>query len=517
MKQHKFISVVIRCHNAEKRIPHFLAAVDDHFDERFDAYEIVVVDDASRDGSTEVVKTVAPTLHCALSVVELAHFHGVEAAMVAGLDRAMGDFVFEFDDTFMDYPLEVLDRMYDSAVERVRHRRCRPDNLGWGLRAFYAVCNWFSGIQPPSATSGCGCRRAALSTRCSTSGSGSETGRSSTARPGTGTCDWTTGRPVGRPPSADEPAFGLDVFFSFTDAGSGSRGRSSCSSRRCRPCRSCEHHRVRERQGDAVGADDYVDLAVGFAGLYFVLAVLGEYVARILAEVRSRPIYTMDKTLTWTITPTETERVPRHPGEGAGRGAATSRSRSWCASGESPPSTSGEAERAELGARADEPDRYLVTWPSPAPDVIVQGLLALVPEEDVVTIGRHDDDTVRLDLAGEFDVLPCRSTSNGTCWPSGLLFPKTLGQQDFEETARSLAVNLTSVVRICEHLLTDNPRARIAIVSSESSRGSYDTTSSWRRWRSTPTWRDACGAPGAAAGGGVADDHHGQRDDPAAR
>ena len=47
VKQHKFISVVIRCHNAEKRIPHFLAAVDTHFDERFDAYEIVVVDDAS--------------------------------------------------------------------------------------------------------------------------------------------------------------------------------------------------------------------------------------------------------------------------------------------------------------------------------------------------------------------------------------------------------------------------------------------------------------------------------------
>jgi hypothetical protein len=51
-------------------------------------------------------------------------------------------------------------------------------------------------------------------------------------------------------------------------------------------------------------------IAVGFAGLYFVLAVVGEYAARILAEVRSRPIYTMDKTLTWTMTPTETQRVP---------------------------------------------------------------------------------------------------------------------------------------------------------------------------------------------------------------
>ncbi len=107
---------------------------------------------------------------------------------------------------------------------------------------------------------------------------------------------------------------------------------------------------------------------------------------------------------------------------------------------------------------------------------IVQGLLALVPEEDVVTIGRQDDDTIRLDLAAEFDATAVPVDVERYVLASGLLFPKTLAEQDFEETARSLAVNLTSVVRIVEHLLTNNPRARIAIVSSESSRGSYDTT-----------------------------------------
>ena len=38
--------------------------------------------------------------------------------------------------------------------------------------------------------------------------------------------------------------------------------------------------------------------------------MVGEYAARTLSEVRSREIYTMDKTLTWTMTPTETKRVP---------------------------------------------------------------------------------------------------------------------------------------------------------------------------------------------------------------
>ena len=52
--------------------------------------------------------------------------------------------------------------------------------------------------------------------------------------------------------------------------------------------------------------------------------MIGEYAARILAEVRSRPLYTMDKTLTWTMTPTETAREavpapdPRSGSTGAG-------------------------------------------------------------------------------------------------------------------------------------------------------------------------------------------------------
>jgi NADP-dependent 3-hydroxy acid dehydrogenase YdfG len=107
---------------------------------------------------------------------------------------------------------------------------------------------------------------------------------------------------------------------------------------------------------------------------------------------------------------------------------------------------------------------------------IVQGLLALVPGEEVVTIGRRDDDAVRLDLAAEFDVTAVPVDVDRYLFAAGLLIPKPLSQQDFGETARSLAINLTSVVRICEHVLTNNPDARIAIVSSESSRGSYDTT-----------------------------------------
>ena len=312
MKSHKFVSVVIRCRNAEHRIPRFLAAVDDHFNERFDAYEIVVVDDASSDRSTEVVKTVAPTLHCPVSVVQLAHFHGVESAMVAGLDRAMGDFVFEFDDTYLDYPFEVLDRMYDSAVNGFDVVAAAPDRLGWGLRAFYAVCNRFSRIQPPLSY-----ERLRVSSRRALDAMLHQRERIRDRQVlyrYTGyrylRLDYPADRSAGHRPRTSL-RFGLDVFFSFTDAGVRiSRALFlffAVVAAVAIVLSIIAYINDRETPSDLVIASI---IAVGFAGLYFGLAVVGEYAARILAEVRSRPIYTMDKTLTWTITPTETDRAP---------------------------------------------------------------------------------------------------------------------------------------------------------------------------------------------------------------
>jgi len=107
---------------------------------------------------------------------------------------------------------------------------------------------------------------------------------------------------------------------------------------------------------------------------------------------------------------------------------------------------------------------------------IVDGLLDLVPDERVVRIGRGENDDVRVDLAEEFDVGAIPVDLDRYVLAAGLLLPKRISDQSFAESARSLAINLTSTVRICEHLLTGNPRARIAVLGSESFRGSFDTT-----------------------------------------
>jgi NADP-dependent 3-hydroxy acid dehydrogenase YdfG len=107
---------------------------------------------------------------------------------------------------------------------------------------------------------------------------------------------------------------------------------------------------------------------------------------------------------------------------------------------------------------------------------IVKELLAIVPDESVISIGRHSSDDVVVDLSAEFDVTTIPVDLDRYVLAAGLLYPRPLAQQSFHETAASFAVNLSSVVRICEHVIANNPRARIAVLGSESSRGSYDTS-----------------------------------------
>jgi NAD(P)-dependent dehydrogenase (short-subunit alcohol dehydrogenase family) len=113
---------------------------------------------------------------------------------------------------------------------------------------------------------------------------------------------------------------------------------------------------------------------------------------------------------------------------------------------------------------------------SGARTTLVRELLALVPSERVVSLGRRDDDDVHIDFAGEFDVTAIPADLDRYLFAAGVLVPRPLAQQTFAETAASFAINLTSVVRMCDYILDNNPRARIAVVGSESWRGSFDTS-----------------------------------------
>ena len=84
--------------------------------------------------------------------------------------------------------------------------------------------------------------------------------------------------------------------------------------------------------------------------------------------------------------------------------------------------------------------------------------------------------TCALISPSEFDVTRDPGRSRPVRAGSGTADAQAHLGSDVRGDGASLAVNLTSTVRICEHLLTRNPRARIAVLGSESFRGSFDTT-----------------------------------------
>lgn len=118
-KEKNFASAVIYVHNAENRIETFLKTIIEVMEGNFEHSEIICVNDSSDDNSLSLIKK---TSECALttsiSVVNMSYFHGLELSMNAGLDMAIGDFVFEFDNTYLDFePSVVMDIYYRSLKE----------------------------------------------------------------------------------------------------------------------------------------------------------------------------------------------------------------------------------------------------------------------------------------------------------------------------------------------------------------------------------------------------------------
>ncbi len=117
-KEKTFASAVIYVHNAQDRIELFLETIIKAMETNFEHSEIICVNDSSDDSSLAKIKgasSVATTT--SVSVVNMSYFHGLEAAMNAGMDMAIGDFVFEFDNTILDFDSDEIMKVYRRSLE----------------------------------------------------------------------------------------------------------------------------------------------------------------------------------------------------------------------------------------------------------------------------------------------------------------------------------------------------------------------------------------------------------------
>ncbi|MGO5207361.1 glycosyltransferase [Bacillota bacterium LCP21S3_F9] len=147
-KEQNFVSAVIYVHNAEDRIERFLDMVVEVMERNFEHSEIICVNDSSEDGSLSIVRKVSKAAEkTSISVVNMSYYHGLELAMDAGMDLAIGDFVFEFDNTVADFDSSVIMEIYRHSLEGYDIVSASPNRKErLSSRMFYRIFAKFAAV-----------------------------------------------------------------------------------------------------------------------------------------------------------------------------------------------------------------------------------------------------------------------------------------------------------------------------------------------------------------------------------
>lgn len=111
-KEKPFISVVIYFKNDENIVTSTLSALYHLLTNHFEKWELILVDDCSEDKTyCKLVETIK-NFSGSVSILRLSRPHGKEMALFAGLDKSVGDFVYELETAIIDYEITLLLEMF---------------------------------------------------------------------------------------------------------------------------------------------------------------------------------------------------------------------------------------------------------------------------------------------------------------------------------------------------------------------------------------------------------------------
>ncbi|MFK5937575.1 MAG: glycosyltransferase family 2 protein [Sulfurimonas sp.] len=153
-KINPFLSIVVPCHNEEDVIDIFLKKIFTVLKTIDSSYEIVFVNDGSKDNTLEVLKNKSKEYE-SVRVINLSRNFGKEAAMTAGIDACYGEVVVPIDVDLQDPPELIIDfiREYKNGFDVVVGKRVDRTTDTFMKRTsaetFYKLHNKISDIEIP--------------------------------------------------------------------------------------------------------------------------------------------------------------------------------------------------------------------------------------------------------------------------------------------------------------------------------------------------------------------------------
>lgn len=156
-KEKIFVSAVVYLFNEGSFIKSYLRGLEDFLKLNFEKYEIIVVNDASTDQSAQEVKSYVSSQDDAkITMVTMGYHQGMEISMAAGVDMAIGDFVYELEFTNSDYDWHLLMDVYRHLLKGYDIVSARG-NVGDKVtpsRVFYQIMNRYANLQYPLTSGG---------------------------------------------------------------------------------------------------------------------------------------------------------------------------------------------------------------------------------------------------------------------------------------------------------------------------------------------------------------------------
>ena len=145
------LSLIVPCYNEAENVQRFQDAVITAFDGCGYNYEIVYIDDGSKDATFHNLKKLFAAQKCPIKVVSFSRNFGKDAGIYAGLQHATGDYISVIDADLQQRPeivrnmVEILDQNdeYD-IVAAYQDRRHEGKLLSGFKKCFYTLINKLS-------------------------------------------------------------------------------------------------------------------------------------------------------------------------------------------------------------------------------------------------------------------------------------------------------------------------------------------------------------------------------------
>ena len=147
------LSLVVPCYNEEESLPLFHKAVLETFNECGYDYEVIYVNDGSKDGTMLQLRNLHKAQDCPVKVISFSRNFGKEAAIYAGIKQADGDYISLIDADLQQHPsivrnmVQILDEKENcDIVAAYQDRRGEGKILSFFKKSFYALINKLSDV-----------------------------------------------------------------------------------------------------------------------------------------------------------------------------------------------------------------------------------------------------------------------------------------------------------------------------------------------------------------------------------